>query len=66
MVPAADVDQLKKELEEARAKSAEYFDGWQRERADFANYNRRIERDQAQIIPERHGQYHQEIPGRPG
>jgi len=48
-VPAAEFDQLKKELEETRAKSAEYFDGWQRERADFSNYRRRIERDQALV-----------------
>jgi len=36
-------------LEEARQKSCEYFDGWQRERADFSNYKRRIERDQASL-----------------
>ena len=26
--------------------SKEYFEGWQRERADFLNYKKRIERDQ--------------------
>lgn len=37
---------LAEELQQAEAKAKEYFDGWQRERADFANYKRRIERDQ--------------------
>jgi molecular chaperone GrpE len=47
VLPAEDVDALRKETEESRAKCAEYFEGWQRERADFSNYRRRIERDQA-------------------
>jgi molecular chaperone GrpE len=37
------------ELEKVRAQSQEYFEGWQRERADFANYKKRIERDQIQM-----------------
>ena len=37
--------QLKVELEAANAKAAEYLDGWQRARADFANYKKRVERD---------------------
>jgi len=41
-------DALQKSQEQALAQAAEYFDGWQRERADFANYKRRIERDSAQ------------------
>jgi molecular chaperone GrpE len=41
-----EVAALKEELETTKAKAAEYFDGWQRERADFQNYKRRIERDQ--------------------
>ncbi len=49
MVPATDLDQLRQDLEQCQAKSAEYFDGWQRERADFANYRRRIEREQTQV-----------------
>ena len=36
---------LQKELEEAQAKAKEYFDGWARERADFSNYKRRVDRD---------------------
>ena len=37
---------LAEELQKAQEKGKEYFDGWQRERADFANYKRRVERDQ--------------------
>ena len=36
---------MQRELEENRKKAADYFDGWQRERADFVNYKKRIERD---------------------
>jgi molecular chaperone GrpE len=36
------------ELVEAQAKAQEYLDGWQRERADFFNYKRRIERESSQ------------------
>ena len=39
---------FQRELEQAHSQSDEYFDGWQRERADFANYKKRIERDNAQ------------------
>ncbi len=34
------------ELERLAAQSAEYLDGWQRARAEFANYKKRIEREQ--------------------
>jgi molecular chaperone GrpE len=37
---------LMEELEQAQTKAQEYFEGWQRERADFSNYKRRVERDQ--------------------
>lgn len=40
------LEMQRKDLDEALAKSKEYFEGWQRERADFMNYKRRIERDQ--------------------
>jgi molecular chaperone GrpE len=40
---------LSAELEKTRAQSLEYFEGWQRERADFTNYKKRIERDQIQM-----------------
>jgi molecular chaperone GrpE len=35
------------DYESLKQKVAEYSDGWQRERADFANYKKRIEREQA-------------------
>jgi molecular chaperone GrpE len=41
-------ENLKKELEETRSKANEYLDGWQRARAEFANYKKRVDRDQAQ------------------
>ncbi len=45
---AEEHEALKQEAEQLKAKAAEYFDGWQRERADFTNYKKRVERDQAQ------------------
>lgn len=39
---------LQHELEQTRSQSNEYFDGWQRERADFSNYKKRVERDNIQ------------------
>lgn len=42
----SNVDELKIELEKANQQAAENFEGWQRERADFLNYKKRIERDQ--------------------
>lgn len=47
-VPVEDVEALKNELEEWKAKANEYLDGWQRARADYVNYKKRVERDQAQ------------------
>ena len=44
--PALEAPQ--KELEAARAQAAEYLDGWQRARADFANYKKRVEKEQAE------------------
>ena len=40
---------LRGELEKAQAQSEEYLEGWQRARADFANYKKRIEREQKDI-----------------
>ena len=36
------------ELEALKAKSAEYLEGWQRARAEFANYKRRVEKEQGE------------------
>jgi molecular chaperone GrpE len=40
------LDALQQELAECRTKSNEYLDGWQRARAEFTNYRKRVERDQ--------------------
>ncbi|RMF44086.1 MAG: nucleotide exchange factor GrpE [Anaerolineae bacterium] len=40
---------LRLQLDEAQAQAQEYLDGWQRARADFANYKRRVERDREQM-----------------
>jgi molecular chaperone GrpE len=50
-----EIDRLKKELEEARIKADEYLDGWQRARAEFANYRKRIEREREQVHQEASG-----------
>jgi len=47
-IPEEEHEALKAEADALRAKADEYFDGWQRERADFLNYKKRIEREQGQ------------------
>lgn len=42
-------ESLKAELEKAVKESATNLDGWQRERAEFVNYKKRIERENAQL-----------------
>lgn len=42
-LPVSEYESLKKSSE----KQCEYFEGWQRERADFINYKKRLEREQA-------------------
>ena len=42
------VESLEMSLEEAVAKADEYLDGWQRSRAEFANYKKRIMKDNAE------------------
>ena len=42
------LDALRQELEEARAKEAEYLDGWQRARAELSNARKRFQREQQQ------------------
>jgi molecular chaperone GrpE len=43
----AEIQALQQELAESRAKADEYLDGWQRSRAEFANYRKRTEREQS-------------------
>ena len=40
--------ELQNELEAAKAQAAEYLEGWQRARAEFANYKRRVEKEQSE------------------
>ncbi len=47
--PADALMALHKELEEAKAKASEYLDGWQRARAEFANYKKRQEQQNAEL-----------------
>lgn len=42
------IEKLKKDLAESQSKAEEYLDGWQRSRAEFANYKKRIEREQSE------------------
>ena len=42
---SAEVDALKRQLEDVEAKLAETVDGWQRAQAEFQNYKKRVERD---------------------
>jgi molecular chaperone GrpE len=44
-----EVTVLTAELDESKAQAAEYLDGWQRARAEFANYRRRQEQRQKQM-----------------
>jgi len=42
---AAEMDALKKQLEEAQAQVSEYKDSWLRSQAEFQNYKKRLDRD---------------------
>jgi molecular chaperone GrpE len=44
-----DVPALKAELEAWQSRANEYLDGWQRSRAEFANYKKRQEREQGLV-----------------
>jgi molecular chaperone GrpE len=48
VIPEEEVAQLHSDLDEALAKSNEYLEGWQRERAEFFNYKKRMERELSQ------------------
>jgi molecular chaperone GrpE len=41
--PQWSIEALRADLEKAQAQAAEYLDGWQRSRAEFANYKKRVE-----------------------
>lgn len=42
---AAEVEALRRQLEEAETKTAEYKDSWMRSQAEFQNYKKRLDRD---------------------
>lgn len=42
---SAEVEGLRKKLEEASSKTSEYKDSWLRSQAEFQNFRRRVERD---------------------
>jgi molecular chaperone GrpE len=42
---SAEIEGLRKKLEEAAAKTAEYKDNWLRSQAEFQNYRKRVDRD---------------------
>jgi molecular chaperone GrpE len=44
-----DIEEIALELEKTNAKADEYLEGWQRARAEFSNYKKRIEREQADL-----------------
>jgi molecular chaperone GrpE len=46
-VKEIELEALRAELEKAQAQAAEYLDGWQRARAEFANYKKRVEAERA-------------------
>ena len=48
LIPEVEISQLRAALDEALTKATEYLTGWQRERAEFINYKKRIEREQSQ------------------
>ena len=50
--PEVSVEELQKQLEEERKKSAEYLDSYQRSRADFLNLKRRTENERATLSAE--------------
>lgn len=44
-----EIEMLRNEIENLQQQSEEYLDGWQRERAEFANYKKRMERERQQL-----------------
>ncbi|MCJ7624249.1 MAG: nucleotide exchange factor GrpE [Anaerolineaceae bacterium] len=50
MLPAKEVEKLNQDLAETQELAEKNFDGWQRERADFLNYKKHIERGREQAL----------------
>jgi molecular chaperone GrpE len=45
----AEIETLREEIDILKQQSNEYLDGWQRERAEFANYKKRKDRESQQL-----------------
>ena len=45
-----ELEALRQELGEAKVQAAEYLDGWQRARAEFANYKKRNEQERTELF----------------
>ncbi|MFO8035860.1 MAG: nucleotide exchange factor GrpE [Anaerolineales bacterium] len=52
---AEEIEELKASLDESEEKAREYLDGWQRSRAEFANYKKRIMREREQMYEKAKG-----------
>jgi molecular chaperone GrpE len=48
IITEEELSELRCELEKTQARADEYLSGWQRERAEFINYKKRVEREQSQ------------------
>lgn len=48
IITEEEITQLRCDLEKTQSRADEYLAGWQRERAEFINYKKRIEREQSQ------------------
>jgi len=46
----SELETLHQELEQAKAQAAEYLDGWQRARAEFANYKKRNDQERQELF----------------
>lgn len=44
-----EVETLRAELEQAQAQAADYLEGWQRARAEFANFKKRVEAERQEL-----------------
>jgi molecular chaperone GrpE len=44
------INRLKARVKVLQKENQEYMDGWQRERADFTNYKKRVEKEKVEII----------------
>ena len=48
--PEALIKKLKDRIKSLEKENKEYMDGWQRERADFTNYKKRVENEKMEVV----------------